>query len=127
MLGYEAQLICCQRLLGVDVGVSYQFQDIACFLVVMEFDFHLSVHIAEALDAAVFADRDFSAGFDKFSLTPSQLLEVIELVIPAVLESAVRMNARFMGKSIGAHAYLVNGEGNTKRIGSILGKSSMPS
>jgi len=119
--GDEAKLSVGERPLGVHVGVPGQLQDIVGLVLVMELDLQFVIDIAEPFDATVFPHGNPLTGLDNLRLASPQVLKVVQLIIVAVLEGPVDVDATLVGKGVFADGRLVDGDGHPEGIRGVLG------
>jgi len=78
--------------------------------------------VAEPGDTAKLAGGDYAAGWDTRILSPPQYLVLEKLIVAAVLQGAIGVDAGLMGEDIEPYPGLVYGDGDAKRIGDIFGQ-----
>ena len=103
------------------IGVTHQLQYFVGLLLAGEGDGHLAHNMAESGYPAVLAGAYFPPCLDDLRHPPAQLPETVQLVVLGVLENAVGMDARLMGKGIIAHPGLIYGNGHIKGVAGELG------
>ncbi len=98
-------------------------ESLAGVLGIAEGQVELVVDVLEAGHAAVNTGDDDAAGVDLHVVAAADGLEVVELVVVAVLEGAVGVDAGLMGEGVGADARRVEGDGNLEGVGDVVAQA----